>query len=48
MLYIVIVIVLILVIGYLASLSNIIIMFDDNAFNFEVSLISINIIAITP
>jgi hypothetical protein len=48
MLYIVIVIVLLLLIAYMASLSNIIIMFDNSAFNFEVSIISINIIAINP
>jgi hypothetical protein len=48
MLYIVIVIVLLLVIAYLASLSNVIIMFDNNAINFEVSIISINIIAVKP
>jgi len=48
MLYIIIiVIVLILVIVYLAGLSHIIIMFDDNTFNYGISLIAINIVAIT-
>jgi len=45
MLYII--ILLILVIAYMGSVSNIIIMFDNNTFNFEVSIISINIVFVT-